>query len=240
MVNMVAHRGWSARYPENSLKAIAATIDIGGCWIEFDVQLSGDEVPMLFHDAALYRSTGFKGDIFDHSATGLTKMPLKQPLPESQNEKQYITRLSDALELLAANPHVTYFVEIKDESLRVFDIEHTVDVLLAVMEPYKKQIVIIAYNWQALAAVRQRCQFPVGWILEAFDAESRSLAEKQKPEYLICNHQKLDSKPWPGPWQWMLYEINDPAMALHYSSLGIDFIETSDIAHMLPAGDNAK
>jgi len=236
MVKMVAHRGWSSRYPENSMQAIQATIDAGGRWIEFDVQLSGDGVPMVFHDASLHRTTGMKGNIFDHSATGLTSIPLKQQ-PDLQAEKQYIPRLSDALSVLQSNPQVTFFVEIKDESLQVFDIEKTVNALLDAVDPYKKQCVIIAFDWKALAAVRQRCKLPVGWILKTFDVETRQLAEKHSPEYLICNHLKLgQSKPWPGSWQWMLYEINEPATAAHFARLGVDFIETSDIGNMLPDG----
>lgn len=237
MVEMVAHRGWSSRYPENSIIAIQASIDAGCRWIEFDVQLSGDAAPMLFHDAALYRTTGFKGDIFDHSATGLTRMPLKQALPDSQVEKQFIPRLSAALDLLPANPQLTYFVEIKDESLQVFDLEKTLHPLLAAIEAHKHQCVIIAYDWKALAEVRRRCkEISVGWILEAFDEENRQLAEKHAPEYLVCNHSKLgDSKPWPGLWQWVLYEINDLATAVQYTRLGVDFIETSDIGNMLIA-----
>jgi glycerophosphoryl diester phosphodiesterase len=234
MVKMVAHRGWSARHPENSMKAIQASIDAGGCWIEFDVQLSGDAVPMVFHDASLNRTTGLRGEIFDHSAIGLTKMPLKQQQSDLQVEKQYIPRLSDALDVLQSNPQVTFFVEIKDESLQVFGLEKTMDALLEVVEPHKNQCVVIAYDWRALAAVRQRCGLPVGWILETFDTETRQLAEKHAPEYLICNHLKLShSEPWPGPWQWILYEINEPSKAAHFARLGVDFIETSDIGNML-------
>jgi glycerophosphoryl diester phosphodiesterase len=234
MIKMVAHRGWSARYPENSMKAIQASIDAGGRWIEFDVQLSGDAVPMLFHDVSLYRTTGLKGNIFDHSATGLTNIPLKQQQPDLQAEKQYIPRLADVLNLLRSNPQITFFVEIKNESLQVFDIEKTMDALLDEVEPHKNQCVIIAYDWRALAAVRQRCKLSVGWILKAFDAETRQLAEQHSPEYLICNYLKLGhSEPWPGPWQWMLYEINESEIVAHFACLGIDFIETSDIGNML-------
>jgi len=234
MVEMVAHRGWSSRYPENSLQAIQATIDAGGRWVELDVQLSRDAVPMLFHDASLYRTTGLQGDIFDHSAVGLKKTPLKQQVPDLQTDRQYIPRLSDALGLLPSNPQVTFFVEIKDESIQVFGLERTMDALHDVVEPYTSQCVIIAYDWRALAEVRRHGGLPVGWILKAFNAGTRQLAAQHAPEYLICNHEKLgQSKPWPGPWQWMLYEINEPATAAHFARLGIDFIETSDIGNML-------
>jgi len=241
MVKWVAHRGWSARHPENSLRAIQASIDAGCRWVEFDVQLSGDAVPMVFHDASLNRTTGLRGDIFDHSAMGLTRMPLKQQPSDLQADKQFIPRLSDVLGLLQSNPQLTFFVEIKDESLQVFDIEKTINPLLEIIEPYKKQCVIIAFDWRALAEVRQRCEFSVGWILKSFDAETRQLAEKHAPEYLIFNHLKLDhSEPWPGPWQWMLYEINEASTAAHFVRLGVDFIETSDIGNMLSADTTAE
>ena len=46
---IVAHRGYAWRYPENTLEAFQAAVDVGARWVEVDVQLY-DGVPVLSHD----------------------------------------------------------------------------------------------------------------------------------------------------------------------------------------------
>lgn len=53
---IIAHRGYRACYPENTLCAF--TQSLGRCrMIELDVQLSGDGVAVVFHDSTLMRTT---------------------------------------------------------------------------------------------------------------------------------------------------------------------------------------
>ena len=52
-----AHRGASAHAPENTLAANQVAIEQHSDWIESDVQLSKDGVPVLMHDTTLNRTT---------------------------------------------------------------------------------------------------------------------------------------------------------------------------------------
>jgi len=56
----IAHRGASAFYPENTLEAIDGAHRLGAKWVELDVMLTQDGVPVLFHDDTLERFTGEK------------------------------------------------------------------------------------------------------------------------------------------------------------------------------------
>lgn len=58
MKKVVAHRGFSSRYPENSLLAFEKALELGADGAEFDVQLTADGVPVVFHDESLVRITG--------------------------------------------------------------------------------------------------------------------------------------------------------------------------------------
>ncbi len=62
---IIAHRGLSARAPENTLGAFNLAADHQFSWIETDVRLSKDHVPMLFHDAELERTTNGSGHFND-------------------------------------------------------------------------------------------------------------------------------------------------------------------------------
>ena len=54
----VAHRGFSAVAPENTISAINKAIEIGAQGSEFDVYSSSDGILFLSHDSNLKRTTG--------------------------------------------------------------------------------------------------------------------------------------------------------------------------------------
>ncbi|MBQ8804493.1 MAG: glycerophosphodiester phosphodiesterase [Tyzzerella sp.] len=73
-----AHRGLfdnASDAPENSLKAIRKAVE-AGYGIEFDVQLSKDDVPVVFHDASLKRMCGVDGKVWEYTLEELQKMKL--------------------------------------------------------------------------------------------------------------------------------------------------------------------
>lgn len=71
-----AHRGYHDKYcPENSMGAFLKAIEYGYA-IEFDVQLSKDCVPMVFHDDTLTRMTGIEGAVSDYDAHELNNIKL--------------------------------------------------------------------------------------------------------------------------------------------------------------------
>lgn len=57
-LRLFAHRGLSARYPENTVASIGAARAEGCTALEFDVQLSRDGEPVVFHDDNLMRLAG--------------------------------------------------------------------------------------------------------------------------------------------------------------------------------------
>lgn len=63
MTAIIAHRGASALAPENTMAAINKALDIGVDYIEIDVRLSLDNVPVVMHDAKVNRTTNGKGPV---------------------------------------------------------------------------------------------------------------------------------------------------------------------------------
>lgn len=67
---LIAHRGYRACYPENTLCAFAQSL--GRCgMIELDVQLSADRVAMVFHDDLLTRTSDASAVAAQLGLTGL-------------------------------------------------------------------------------------------------------------------------------------------------------------------------
>ncbi|HVC57601.1 MAG TPA: glycerophosphodiester phosphodiesterase family protein, partial [Stellaceae bacterium] len=62
---VIGHRGAAARAPENTLAGLRRAKALGCSWVEFDVRLTGDGVPVLCHDSRLDRTTDGSGLIAD-------------------------------------------------------------------------------------------------------------------------------------------------------------------------------
>ncbi len=56
-MQVIAHRGFSGKYPENSLLAFDKAIDVGADLVEFDVRLTADDHLVVFHDPTLAKFT---------------------------------------------------------------------------------------------------------------------------------------------------------------------------------------
>ena len=52
------HRGYCAKYPENTLLSYQKAMELGVDAMEFDVWLSKDGVPVIMHDANTRRMIG--------------------------------------------------------------------------------------------------------------------------------------------------------------------------------------
>jgi glycerophosphoryl diester phosphodiesterase len=70
----IAHRGYRAKYPENTLVAFQAALDAGVQMIELDVVLSRDRKLVVIHDATLERTTNGEGAVSDHTLEQLKQL----------------------------------------------------------------------------------------------------------------------------------------------------------------------
>lgn len=64
---LIAHRGAKTLAPENTLIAFELAKQQGVTWVEFDVMLTKDNVPVIFHDNKLNRTTNGKGYVWQHT-----------------------------------------------------------------------------------------------------------------------------------------------------------------------------
>jgi glycerophosphoryl diester phosphodiesterase len=69
--HVIAHRGASAYAPENTLPAFERALELGARQVELDVQLSRDDVLVLFHDSTLDAKTDLRGRVREHGVREL-------------------------------------------------------------------------------------------------------------------------------------------------------------------------
>ncbi|MFC1617701.1 glycerophosphodiester phosphodiesterase family protein [Patescibacteria group bacterium] len=112
-VDVTAHRGYSAKAPENTISAINAAIDIKADYAEIDVQETADGQVVVFHDDDLKRITGVEKTIGDLTLAELKQLDAGEWFsPEFKGEK--IPTLEEAIK--AAQGKIKLNIEIKNSS----------------------------------------------------------------------------------------------------------------------------
>ena len=105
-IYVAAHRGWKAKYPENTLESCAAALTLGVDQLETDVRVTKDGALVLIHDATVDRTTGGSGTVCD-----FTLAELKQLQTEGGCQ---IPTLEELMELVKDHPTITLDIELKE------------------------------------------------------------------------------------------------------------------------------
>lgn len=71
---IIAHRGASAYYPENTLASFEGAVALGADMVELDVQLTSDSEVVVFHDEKISRCTNGRGLLANHTLADLKKL----------------------------------------------------------------------------------------------------------------------------------------------------------------------
>ena len=134
-VTLAAHRGWRAKYPENTMRGFreALKLDIGA--IEMDVHMTKDYHIVICHDAKLDRTTNICGQICNMTLEEVRAADAGIKFGEEfKGEK--IPTLEEFLELMATRPDIKVLLEVLrqlvDQGNTVIIIEHNLDVLKSV------------------------------------------------------------------------------------------------------------
>ena len=76
---IIGHRGCAGYAPENTLEAIHTAADMGIEWVELDVKITKDEVPVIFHDETLDRTTNGSGNIAERTYEEIQELDTLRP-----------------------------------------------------------------------------------------------------------------------------------------------------------------
>ena len=235
---LVAHRGYPQHYPENTLVGIDAAIHAGARYIEVDVQLTADHVPVLFHDRTLDRLCRAPGMIHEFTREQLKAFhALEFERFGYKFAQNPITTLAELGALLVRHPQVTAFIEIKRIAIEQFGVPTVLNRIVHALIPVTAQCVLISYNMSVLLRARQQAYPRVGAILEKWREQRSEEVTTMRPDFLFCDAADLPRFGNVGQdgAQVVVYEITDPQLALRLAARGIGFIETFAIGEMLAA-----
>lgn len=241
-LQLVAHRGYAYRYPENTLLAIQAAVEVGARFVEFDVLMTADQVPVLFHDRDMQRMCGVTGVIHEHTLVQLQELNVSEPEKFGDSfAGNKITTLEEAVAYLATVSEVTTFVELKRQGLDAHGIDTFLDKVLPILEPIQNHTVVISYSIETLLATKQRSAFPVAAVFDRWEERNNPLVQQLNPEYMFTD---IDELPVSGelncPCTLAVYECVDPGKAIEVHQRGIELVETFQIKEMLEALEEVK
>ncbi|MDH5649784.1 MAG: glycerophosphodiester phosphodiesterase family protein [Gammaproteobacteria bacterium] len=240
---LVGHRGYPNCYPENSIIGFEAAIRSGACYIETDIQLTSDLVPILFHDRTMDRACGTPGPIHQYTLTQLSDFQASEFDKFGYKfARNPINTLEELVRLLRGYPHVTAFIELKRISLEHFGPATVCQKVLGLLAPVARQCVVISYSLDALASVRNQGWQQIGAVFDHWKDTQRDNVRKLRPEYIFCDIEGLPrwGKIKSNYGKIAVFETVCPDTALRLARRGIEFVETYAIAEMLSAIKNMQ
>lgn len=232
---LIAHRGYARHYPENTLVALTAAVEAGARFVEVDVQLSKDAVPVLFHDRTLKRLCSVEGAIHD-----LTLAKLKQLHPSDTSRFGYrfadieLATLAEIRAWLKAHAEVTAFIEIKRIALEHFGIERVLSAVRRELLPILRQCVLISYSLPALAAARRQGWPALGAVIDRWRERRQPIMREIRPDYIFCDVGGLPrfGQLADNDAQIVVFEVDDAGQARRLARRGVHFIETFAVGEL--------
>lgn len=125
------HRGYKARYPENTLLSFRQALDFGADMLEFDLRMTKDRTIVIIHDETVDRTTNGTGNVSDFTLQELKTLDAGGWFgPEFEGLK--IPTFEELCELVKLHPDVLLNVEIKSHA----DAQATADEAVKLLEQY--------------------------------------------------------------------------------------------------------
>ncbi len=224
---VIGHRGAAAYAPENTLESIHTAADVGAEWVELDVKLTKDNVPIIFHDDTLDRTTNGSGKIADMDYEDIKQLEAGSWFADGFTGIK-IPTLEEAIEVLIQHD-LGLNLEIKPCAGRE---KETAEIALDVLSQYwdgHERILISSFQHVCLEVARDMAtdwarglllggeELPPNWqdLADYLDVKtvniSRGFAAREVIEEII----NLDLHP-------LVYTINDPMEARQLQGWGVE------------------
>ncbi|MEX0719901.1 MAG: glycerophosphodiester phosphodiesterase [Balneolaceae bacterium] len=195
---VIAHRGASAYYPENTMSAFKAAYELGAEMIELDITLSKDGEIVVIHDEKLGRTTNRKGRVVDFTLEQLKELDAGSWFDASFTSEK-IPTLEEVL--IFAKDKIALNIEIKTEAVTKNTFSGIEERSLELVKKYgmEEHVIFSSFDYRAISHLRELdVDIPLALLYD------RRQAARKLPSVLLdifnanafnCNYRKL-SKKW--------------------------------------------
>ena len=118
---VAGHRGYRAKYPENTLVSFSKALELGVDMIEFDLNLTKDKRLVVIHDQKVDRTTDGTGFVRDFTLEEIRLLDAGSWFSEKYKGLT-IPTLEEFLELTSIKGDLLYNVEIKEKTRECVDL----------------------------------------------------------------------------------------------------------------------
>ena len=157
---IIAHRGASALAPENTIASFSKAVEVGAEGIEFDVRLSKDGVPMVFHDSNLKRICAIDEKVSKLQSGQLRRLDAgswfntRHPaLSDKQFASETIPTLEETLAFLNTYEGVIY-IELKSKESEIGKLAEAVCGIIKTSK-LVPQIIVKSFKLDGIARVKK-------------------------------------------------------------------------------------
>jgi glycerophosphoryl diester phosphodiesterase len=236
-VEIIAHRGYSARTPENTLVAIDAAVTARADAVEFDLQVSADGVPVLLHDDTLERTSNGRGAVRDKTLAELRGLDAGSWF-SADFAGEPVPTFSAALGLARGRVRRLYPEIKKAESADA--VARMVDAV--VEHELVEATVFISMDWGALEQVRAlNARVGVGYIIENASRGLDGIALAAADPYamvdfrasLLIEDPGLAEEAHRREVELAVWTVDDLAEATRLFELGVRRITTNRVADLV-------
>lgn len=236
--HLVAHRGWQRRYPENTLPAIKGALDAGARYVEVDVQLTADGVPVLFHDRTLSRICRQRGAIHRYTAEQLRGFSAYEPERfDAQFLGTAIPTLAALVELLLQYRDAHLFLEIKNLPVLEYGNAHTFAAVKPYLDALGERCTVISFAHEFLHHAIEHGWPRVGPVLNDWREIHGASVDAMQPDVVFCAIEQLPAeRDLSGiAHPLAVYEVDQPAVAADLLQRGVRWVETFAVGELLAA-----
>lgn len=225
---VIGHRGACGYAPENTKISMLKAYELGVSWVEFDVMLTADKVPVVIHDESLERTTNGKGLVAQTSYQELCKLDAGSWF-SSRYAGQRIPSLRDLIFYLD-ELGMSMNVEIKANP---GDEEQTVEVIIQELHQLSQQrltqVIVSSFCLQTLRQVRKSSSdIAVGYLIDSWETDwQRVLHELDctslHVDQAILTAEKIAEIKNTNK-KILSYTVNSPRRAQQLFDLGVDSV----------------
>lgn len=235
-MRLAGHRGLAALAPENTLSGarLAAAKHIG--WVEFDVQLSADNIPVIIHDETVNRCSNGSGQVRQLSWQQLQKLDFGSWFDPKNFKAEKIPSLQ---QLLAACQQYNLSLNLELKLYPQDNIQKLCEIVAQTVVAQQfapDRLIISSFEHDALIQIKQLLpsirrghlwdDIPANWAEQLSQIDAFSVH---------CNYQKLDKITAQAikntDYELYTYTPNDPMQARQQWDWGVDMV-ISDQAHL--------
>ena len=159
-VTLAAHRGWRAKYPENTMRGFREALMLDIDAVEMDVHMTKDYHIVICHDANLARTTDKSGSIYRMTLAEVKEADAGIKFGE-EFKGERVPTLEEFLELMATRPDIKVLLELKDYPEDLGDCAYaSAGLTLSLCKKYgvfgKERLTVITFSAGLCAWLRTR------------------------------------------------------------------------------------